>query len=59
MSMLILRKCKRLATLMSLKTALVDVPLGGGKGGVIVNPKELTVEELEELSRRLCTKTCR
>jgi glutamate dehydrogenase/leucine dehydrogenase len=40
-----------LATLMSLKTALVNVPLGGGKGGIIVNPKELTVEELEELSR--------
>jgi glutamate dehydrogenase/leucine dehydrogenase len=40
-----------LATLMSLKTALVNVPLGGGKGGVIVNPKDLTLEELEELSR--------
>jgi glutamate dehydrogenase/leucine dehydrogenase len=41
-----------LATLMSLKTALVNVPLGGGKGGVIVNPKELSLEELEELSRK-------
>lgn len=40
-----------LATLMSLKTALVDVPLGGGKGGVVVNPKELSLDELEELSR--------
>lgn len=40
-----------LATLMSLKTALVDVPFGGGKGGVVVNPKELSLEELEELSR--------
>lgn len=40
-----------LATLMSLKTALVNVPLGGGKGGVVVDPKQLTVEELEELSR--------
>jgi glutamate dehydrogenase/leucine dehydrogenase len=45
-----------LATLMSLKTALVDVPLGGGKGGVIVNPKELTLEELEELSRQYVQK---
>jgi glutamate dehydrogenase/leucine dehydrogenase len=36
---------------MSLKTALVDVPLGGGKGGIVVNPKELSIEELEELSR--------
>jgi glutamate dehydrogenase/leucine dehydrogenase len=42
---------RALATLMSLKTALVDVPLGGGKGGVVVDPKELSVEELEELSR--------
>lgn len=41
-----------LATLMSLKTALVDVPLGGGKGGVVVNPRELSIEELEELSRK-------
>jgi glutamate dehydrogenase/leucine dehydrogenase len=42
---------RALATLMSLKTALVDVPLGGGKGGIVVNPKELSIEELEELSR--------
>ena len=45
-----------LATLMSLKTALVDVPLGGGKGGVVVNPKELSAEELEELSRKYVQK---
>ena len=42
---------RALATLMSLKTALVDVPLGGGKGGIVVDPKQLSVEELEELSR--------
>ena len=41
-----------LATLMSLKTAAVNIPLGGGKGGVQVNPKLLTVKELEELSRK-------
>ncbi len=46
-----LDEVKALATLMSLKTALVDIPLGGGKGGVQVNPKELSSEELEELSR--------
>ena len=45
-----------LATLMSLKTALVDVPLGGGKGGVVVNPKELSAKELEELSRQYVQK---
>jgi glutamate dehydrogenase/leucine dehydrogenase len=42
---------KALATLMSLKTALVNVPLGGGKGGIVVDPRELSIDELEELSR--------
>ena len=41
-----------LATLMSLKTAAVGLPLGGGKGGIAVDPKELNHEELEELSRK-------
>lgn len=41
-----------LATLMSLKTAAVDIPMGGGKGGIIVNPMELDAAELEELSRK-------
>jgi glutamate dehydrogenase/leucine dehydrogenase len=40
-----------LATLMTFKTAAVGLPLGGGKGGVSVNPKELSEAELEELSR--------
>jgi glutamate dehydrogenase/leucine dehydrogenase len=43
---------RALATLMSLKTAAVNLPLGGGKGGVEVDPRSLTVEELEELSRK-------
>lgn len=37
--------------LMSLKTAAVGLPLGGGKGGVAVDPKLLNKQELEELSR--------
>lgn len=41
-----------LATLMSLKTAAVGLPLGGGKGGISVNPHELSEQELEELSRK-------
>ncbi len=40
-----------LATLMSVKCAVAGLPMGGGKGGVIVNPKELSEKELEELSR--------
>jgi glutamate dehydrogenase/leucine dehydrogenase len=40
-----------LATLMTLKTAAVGLPMGGGKGGVSVDPKKLSKQELEELSR--------
>jgi glutamate dehydrogenase/leucine dehydrogenase len=47
-----LDEVRALATLMSLKTAAVGLPLGGGKGGVAVNPKNLSKEELEELSRK-------
>ncbi|HTE21456.1 MAG TPA: Glu/Leu/Phe/Val dehydrogenase [Candidatus Limnocylindria bacterium] len=47
-----LEEVRALATLMSLKTAVVGLPLGGGKGGVAVNPKDLSAEELEELSRK-------
>jgi glutamate dehydrogenase (NAD(P)+) len=36
---------------MTWKTSLVDIPLGGGKGGVICNPKVLSTGELERLSR--------
>ena len=42
---------KALSAWMAFKTAVVGIPLGGGKGGVIVNPKELSVGELERLSR--------
>jgi glutamate dehydrogenase/leucine dehydrogenase len=47
-----LDEVRALATLMSLKTAAVGLPLGGGKGGIAVNPKELSGKELEELSRK-------
>ncbi len=46
-----LDEVKCLAAWMSLKTAVVDLPLGGGKGGVIVDPKKLSKKELEALSR--------
>lgn len=42
---------RALAFWMTCKTAAVDLPLGGAKGGVIVNPKELSALELERLSR--------
>jgi glutamate dehydrogenase (NAD(P)+) len=42
---------RALAAWMTWKTAVVDIPLGGGKGGVICNPKEMSVGELERLSR--------
>jgi len=43
---------KALATLMTLKTSLAQVPFGGGKGGICVDPKELTDSELERLMRK-------
>jgi glutamate dehydrogenase len=45
-----------LSILMTLKCAANNLPLGGGKGGVIVNPKELSEEELERLSRTYAQK---
>ncbi len=46
-----LDEVKSLASWMTWKTAVVDLPYGGAKGGVIVNPKELSERELENLSR--------
>ncbi len=42
---------RALAAWMTWKTAVVDIPLGGGKGGIICNPKEMSEFELERLSR--------
>lgn len=41
-----------LATIMTWKTALMDIPFGGAKGGVAVDPKGLSRLELERLTRR-------
>ncbi len=40
-----------LAFLMVLKCAVVNIPFGGSKGGVVVNPKELSRNELEQVTR--------
>ena len=42
---------RALAAWMTWKTAVVDIPLGGGKGGIICNPKVLSPGELERMSR--------
>jgi glutamate dehydrogenase (NAD(P)+) len=43
---------RALAAWMTWKCSVVDIPLGGGKGGVICNPKEMSPGELERLSRQ-------
>jgi len=42
---------RALAAWMTWKTAVMDIPLGGGKGGIICNPKEMSQGEIERLSR--------
>jgi len=46
------REVEALAGWMTWKTALVDLPYGGAKGGVICEPKDLTEQDLERLTRR-------
>jgi glutamate dehydrogenase (NAD(P)+) len=47
-----LDEVKALAMWMTWKCAVVNIPYGGAKGGVICNPKEMSVGELERLTRR-------
>lgn len=46
-----LKEAGMLAMLMAVKCAVMDLPLGGGKGGVAVDPKTLSKKELESLTR--------
>ncbi|MBI2550745.1 Glu/Leu/Phe/Val dehydrogenase [Candidatus Uhrbacteria bacterium] len=46
-----LQEVKALALWMAIKTAVVNIPMGGGKGGATVDPKTLSKTELERLSR--------
>ncbi len=50
-----LSEVKSLAMWMTWKCALMNIPFGGAKGGVICNPKELSQMELQKLTRRYTT----
>jgi len=50
-----LNEVKALAMWMTWKCATVNIPFGGAKGGIIVNPKELSLNELEHMTRRFAT----
>lgn len=46
-----LDEVQALAAWMTIKTAVVDIPMGGGKGGIVVDPRRLSPRELEALTR--------
>jgi glutamate dehydrogenase (NAD(P)+) len=47
-----LDEVRSLAQLMTWKTAVVDIPYGGAKGGIAVNPRDLSAKELERITRK-------
>lgn len=51
-----LNEVKALAFWMTIKNAVINVPFGGGKGGIEIDPKQLSQKELERLTRGLAAK---
>jgi glutamate dehydrogenase/leucine dehydrogenase len=51
-----LEEVRMLAELMSLKTAVINIPFGGGKGGICVDPKALSQNELKRLTEAFAEK---
>jgi len=50
-----LEEVRALAMWMTWKTAVVGIPYGGAKGGVVCDPKQMSIQELERLTRRYTT----
>ncbi len=51
-----LDEVRALASLMTWKTAVVDIPFGGAKGGINCNPRELNATDIERLTRRFVSR---